>query len=145
MRRNALTPFGWTPIDDLFRIHDGLSTVLGGSGRPRVEAPAMGVWTNDEGVRITAEVPGLGPDDVEVSLDGARLTIAGTFPTPEVPEGFQPHRTEHKSGAFTRTVELPFEVDNDRVEAKLMHGVLELTIPRAEKEKPFRIPVRTGS
>ncbi len=146
MRRNPIARVGWSPLGSLWQLQDEFNRAFEGARAllPAQEVPALSVWSNDEGLRITAEVPGLGTDDVQVSIEGDRLTISGTFPGSETVEGFQSLRRERRTGAFTRTIELPFRVDAEGVDARLENGVLELRVPRAEDEKPRRIQVHTS-
>lgn len=136
----------WSPLNNLFQLQDELFRAFHGTRElvPTEGVPALGVWSSDEGIRLTAEVPGLSADDLELSLEGKRLTLAGTFPD-RAPEGeFRTVRRERRTGSFRRAVELPFRVREDAVEARLENGCLELFLPRAEEEKSRTIPIRVN-
>jgi HSP20 family protein len=83
-------------------------------------------------------------DDLEITVLGETLTLSGSRNAVEVEEDVTYHRRERGQGAFTRTVELPFRVDGDHVEAKFRNGVLHVTLPRIEEEKPRKIAVKTA-
>lgn len=104
--------------------------------------PAMNVWTNDEGLIITAEVPGVKPQDIDVSVVGDTLTLSGARKPDEIKEDSRYHRQERGYGDFTRSIQLPFPVNVKKVEATFQNGVLNITMPRAEEDKPKKITVK---
>lgn len=104
--------------------------------------PALNISTNDEVMTVTAELPGLKAEDFEISVEGDTLTIKGERKSPEPKEEDTWHRKERRYGKFTRIVELPYNVDAEKVEARLQNGLLQLTLPRAEAERPRRITVK---
>jgi HSP20 family protein len=104
----------------------------------------MNVWTNEDGAVLTAELPGMNPDDLEISVVNETLTLSGNRVGDEVPENVKYHRQERRSGQFTRTFQLPFTVEVEQVEAVFKNGVLHLSLPRAESEKPRKIAVKTA-
>jgi len=103
--------------------------------------PAIDVSEDDKAVKVTAELPGLGPDDIDVSILQNRLTIKGEkkFEDEEKSENY--HRIERSYGSFQRSVILPANVDESKVEANYKNGVLQLTMPKIEKEKPVKVKV----
>jgi HSP20 family protein len=103
----------------------------------------MNVWRNEEGVVITAELPGLKPEDIDISVVGDTLTLTGSRQAEELGENVKYHRRERGSGKFTRTFQLPFGVEADKVEATFEKGLLHIFLPRAEAEKPRKITVKT--
>jgi HSP20 family protein len=112
---------------------------------PRVAPsyPAVNVWTNEDGAVISAELPGLTPEDIDISVVGKTLTLSGERKAEELGEGDRYHRRERGQGKFTRTVELPFTVEAEKVEALFDKGVLQISLPRAEADKPRKILVKT--
>jgi HSP20 family protein len=106
--------------------------------------PAMNVWTNEDGAIATAELPGFNPDEIEISVTGDTLTVSGNRTPEDVGEGVKYHRRERGCGRFTRSFQLPFQVDGNAVEAAFEHGVLRIELPRAEADKPKKITVKTG-
>lgn len=110
--------------------------------------PQINVSETDQEVRITAELPGLDEDDVEVALADDSLTISGEKEAEqeEVEEAGERryHVMERASGAFSRTLQLPFPVDPDEVEAVFKNGVLAITIakPPAVQQKQRKIAIK---
>ncbi len=99
--------------------------------------PPVNIWQNHDGALLYAEVPGLEKEDI--SVRGSTVTIKGSrrAESPEKDERF--HLRERKTGDFTRTIELPYQIEVDKVSARIQNGVLEITLPRAEAEKPRKI------
>jgi len=105
--------------------------------------PAMDVSEDEKEVKVTAELPGLGPDDIEVSITQGRLTIKGEKNFEDEKKKGNYHRIERSYGSFQRAVVLPTNVDESTVEATYKDGVLQLIIPKIEKEKPVKIKVKS--
>jgi HSP20 family protein len=101
--------------------------------------------TGDEYV-VTATLPGLKPEDVELNVQNSLLTISGEF-KPDDREGEQRnyHTRERRHGKFTRQVALPTGIQGDQIRATMEHGVLTLRVPKAEETKPRRIQVTSGT
>jgi HSP20 family protein len=108
--------------------------------------PAMNIWTNAEGALVTAEIPGVDIKDIEISVVGESLTLSGERKPEAVNDDNEVvvHRQERGFGKFTRTVELPFPVDANKVEAVFDKGVLKINLPRAEEDKPRKIAIKVG-
>ena len=103
--------------------------------------PALNSWEDGDAGYIEAELPGLGMDDVEVLVSGNDVTINGRRKI-EAPEGATWHRRERSHGEFSRTLTLPWAIDADKVEAKFRDGVLTVTLPKSESNKPKRVTVQ---
>ena len=140
-------PFNWREIERLRQEMDRLfeSTV---PRLPRVRGfrfPAINVWTNEnEGVLVTAELPGVPAEAMNISVTADTLTISGSRLPEDLPEGAQYHRHERYCDEFSRTVQLPFNVSPDQVQATAEKGVLTILLPRAEAEKPKQIAVKAA-
>lgn len=136
----------WRDIDkmqrEMSRLFDELAYVPRSQMAPSF--PAMNVWTNEDGAVITAELPGVKPEDIDISVVGETLKLTGSRQPEEVEEGTKFHRRERGFGEFTRTFQLPFAVETDNVEAVFEKGVLHISLPRAEAEKPKKISVKAG-
>ncbi len=101
------------------------------------------VSETDAEICMTAELPGLDTDDVEVEISGDTIMISGEKKSEKdeksEEEGRHFHRIERRSGAFRRMTRLPFEIDPDSVRAEVKNGVLTVTVPKpAEVQKPAR-------
>jgi HSP20 family protein len=91
-----------------------------------------------------SEIPGLDIEGLEVSVHGRRLFIKGTRTAPDLEEGESFTWQERGHGEFERTVTLPYEVEADKIEARYDNGLLVVTMPRVEHEKPRKIEVKTA-
>lgn len=105
--------------------------------------PAMNLWTNTEGAVVTAELPGINPDELDISVRGNTLTLKGSRQREELGEDVVVHRQERGYGQFQRALQLPYEVAADGVTATYEQGVLSITLPWAESSKPRKIQVQT--
>jgi HSP20 family protein len=130
---------------DMSRLQREMGHLLGGTSAPISSFPALNLYAGDEGVILTAELPGIEADDLEISVLGETLTLSGSRNMGDAEEGVKYHRRERSQGDFTRTVELPFTVDSEHVEAKFSNGVLHILLPRVEEEKPRKITVSAAS
>ncbi|MBN1874681.1 MAG: Hsp20/alpha crystallin family protein [Anaerolineae bacterium] len=133
-------------MERLQREMNRLFTETMSPGRGRVAAgyPAMNIWANEEGVIVTAELPGVNPEDIDIAVDGDTLTLTGVRHPEALKEGETYHRRERGAGKFNRVFQLPFQVEMEAVEATFANGVLHITLPRAEEDKPRKIEVKTG-
>lgn len=102
--------------------------------------PGIRLYQNNERATVLAEVPGVNPDTIDVTVQDDQLTLKAEKNT-EKPEGAREIRSERPEGSFTRVVSLPFRVDSNQVNAKYSNGVLEVSLPRAEEDKPRKIAV----
>jgi HSP20 family protein len=129
-------------VSDLERLQNEMERVFQGIRRPFApEFPALNVWTNQDGALVSAELPGVDEKDIDISVTGSTLTLHGKRDASE--EG-EYHRRERETGAFTRTLDLPFQVEADKVEASFSKGILEIKLPRAEADKPRKISIRSA-
>jgi HSP20 family protein len=103
--------------------------------------PAMNVWTDEDSAVVTAELPGVNLEDLDISVEDNTLTLRGTR-QPEEVEGATYHRRERRRGSFARTFQFPFRVDAEKVDATFKNGVLSVVLPRAEEDKPKKITVK---
>lgn len=105
--------------------------------------PALNVWEEADRFVLVAELPGVKPEALDVSVVDGRLVIKGSRPTAVSEAGSYLCR-ERVSGDFLRSVELPGGVDAAAVEAELRDGLLTIALPKAEAAKPRRITVRNA-
>ena len=104
--------------------------------------PAIDVIDTPETLQIKAELPGIDPKDIDVSIAGNALTIKGAKLSEKEEKGKTWYRRERSSGSFVRSIPLPVDVDAEHVEAINESGVLTITLPKLEPEKAKFIPVR---
>ena len=137
----------WEPFAGVREFQRQINRLLdGGLGVERtVSYPLVNVMSDANEVVVTAEIPGVDPKDLEISLTKGQLTIRGTVKD-SAPEGENVicHRRERASGSFVRTFTLPYQVEEDKIAAKYEKGVLAINLPRAEQTKPKTIPVIAG-
>jgi HSP20 family protein len=146
-RRSLSNPFRswWDPLGQFGRFSEVFDRALdNGAWSVATEYPALNLWDNKEEVVVTAELPGFNPDDVEVSVVQNTLTLRGSRTPEELKQGETYHRRERWNGKFVRTLELPFEVDHDKVEAQFRNGVLSIRLPRAPQNLPKKITVKAS-
>ena len=105
--------------------------------------PHIHIDDTDEGIRIVAEVPGFGRDDVQVEATRDTITLKGER-TLEPPEGYSTLRQERSGVSFERTYRLRTEIDPDKVAAKIENGMLVLDAPRAPELQPRQISVNVS-
>ena len=125
--------------DDVNRLFSSLSRQ-----RPVLAArfPALNVWQDDANVYLEAELPGMDLSDLEIYVTGGdQLTIKGER-RPADADGAKWLRRERGFGSFARVLTLPVPVDPDRVQARLTHGVLSITLPKSAAAKPKKIAVK---
>ncbi len=143
MRRYPVPPV-WREMDRLQREMNRLFSEYSPSRRVAPSYPAMNAWSNENGLVITAEVPGVKPEDIDISVVGETLTLTGERKPDEVNEETKYHRQERGYGKFTRTLQLPYSINVNNVEATFKNGVLSINLPRAEETKPRKINVRSA-
>ena len=139
----------WSPWREMDRLRRDMNRLFaqmptGFAGDVARAFPAMNVWTDEDGAVVTAELPGIAPDDIDISVVGDTLTLKGSRQPDELEEGGTYHRRERRYGTFTRSFQLPFQVEPDQVEATFGSGVLQISLPRAEEDKPKKIAVKVG-
>lgn len=106
--------------------------------------PALNVWSNTDGLLVTAEVPSVEPENLDIAIVNQTLTLSGSRNPVDLDEHARYHRQERGYGEFKRTIELPYRIAADKVEAKFKNGVLTIILPRVEEEKPRRIMVQAA-
>ncbi len=112
------------------------------ASRNRQGYPAINIWANAENAIITAEIPGIDKNDIEVNVMGDTISISGTRKPEELPEGAKYHRREIGYGSFQRSLQMPYAIDPKKVKATFKNGILSITLPRSEAEKPKKIAVK---
>jgi len=110
----------------------------------RAAFPAVNVWQGPEAVAIAAELPGIEPGDIEISVKDNVLTLSGERKAPEVPEGARWHRNERGYGKFSRAIRLPFAASDDKVGARMTNGVLRIVVVRPEETRPKKIEIKAA-
>lgn len=123
---------------------DVFNRFLGGPSLQHSSFPPFNIWSDENGAVITSELPGVKMQDLDITVSGKNITVKGSRSEGEAQEDAQRVRRERPSGNFERSFELGFQIDAAKVEAKMVNGVMEITLPRAENDKPRKISVIAG-
>jgi HSP20 family protein len=108
-------------------------------------SPAVNILEKADGIVITADLPGLKAEDVEVTIDNGVLTLKGERTLEEVAEGETLHRVERCYGAFERSFSVPTSVDPSKIEARFVNGEMTVTLPKREETKPRSVKVKVAT
>lgn len=100
----------------------------------------LDVWTTADAFQVQAYLPGVNPEEVEITFEGDELSIRGQLP--ELPEGGDFVKRELYHGSFARRVTFNVPVDVERIEANFHNGLLTLTVPKAEAVRPKQIKIQ---
>ena len=151
------TMMRWDPFQDLRSAQDemtqmspmlahalGLHTQQQASATATAWAPALDISERKDAYLVTVELPGLKPEDLDITMEDGLLTIQGERQFTSESSEQQFHRVERRYGAFRRSITLPAHVMAEGIEASFEDGVLQILVPKAEEAKPKRIQVRPG-
>lgn len=133
--------YGADPFSDIRRLQREMNRVFEGYSPEPEDFPVVNVWSNKDELLVTAEIPGVDPKDISISVNQDILTIEGDRKSEELQERVVCHRSERGAGRFVRALRLPFDVESDKVKARHKLGVLTITMPRAEASKPKKIAI----
>ena len=137
----------WDPFRDLLSVQDEMNQVFrralgtGEASEGRLWAPALDISERKDAYLVTVELPGVNPDDLEVTLEDGVLTIQGERRFSSESSDQQFHRVERRYGSFRRTVSLPTRTKADEIAAAFEQGVLEVVVPKAEEARPRKIQI----
>lgn len=138
------TTRAWDPFGEVRRLHNEMNRLFSRATIPYAHNfPAINIWTGDGKILVSSEIPGVDAGDIDVSVVGDILTISGSRKPEELGGEESYHRQERSHGNFSRTVKLPFRVDSTKVQASYEKGVLSLTLPCAEEDKPRKIAIKS--
>jgi len=142
----------WDPFDDMLTLREAMNQLLedsfvsptttrGGQGF----APVLDMSETEDAYQVEVAVPGLKPEDLQITLENNMLTIKGEVRQESQDRKRNYHRVERRYGSFQRSIALPSTVKADSIHASLTNGILFLDIPKAEEVKPRRISVNVGA
>ena len=140
----------WDPFRDLMSIQNELNRLFGrtyaggesGTSSSGSWMPALDVFETQDKFVVTVELPGVDPDEVDVSVEDSTLTITGERKFYENVSDDSFHRIERRYGSFARSLTLPQTADAERIEASFDRGVLTIEVPKVEQAKPKRIQIK---
>ncbi|MFQ5813451.1 MAG: Hsp20/alpha crystallin family protein [Anaerolineae bacterium] len=141
----------WEPFRDLISLREAMDRLFEESFiRPRIGWPAplgagvlaVDMYETDQDVVVKSSVPGVKPEELDITITGNTLTIKGETKTEEKVEKANYTRQERHYGAFSRSLTLPTTIVAEKAKAEFENGVLTLTLPKAEEVKPKTIKVK---
>jgi len=143
----------WDPFREAISLRDAMNSLLqesfvrpgGMQGQAGHSTLPLDVTENENEFVVKASLPGVKPEDVQITVHGDTLTIRGESRVEEEKKGEQWHLRERRYGAFQRSVALATPVNSDKAQAHYEHGVLTLTLPKSEAAKPRQIKVGGAS
>jgi len=138
----------WFPFFDVGKTLDEVDRAFGRMGRPlglrsvpRGTFPAINLYQQDDAIVLTAEAPGVDPDQLELTVVNDSVTLKGRREEKDIPDGNRLYRRERPQGAFARTVALPEAINPDSVKAEYVNGVLKVRMEKAESAKVRKIAI----
>ena len=138
----------WSPFDQLRREMDALFTRFGSapaSSEWQGVFPAVNLYETSGAYMLTAELPGVEPGAIDVSVQGSTVTLSGERKIDYAGhKEVSIHRRERQDGSFRRAFQLPTAIDADKIEAVHRNGVLMLSLPKAPEYQPRQIAVQAG-
>ena len=139
----------WNPFREMAAMQSALDRMFEDSWRTTGfsfnGSLPLDVNETDQAYTVTAALPGLNVDQIDIKLHNDTLTISAEYPKPEVPEGTRVLIQERPFGNLSRSVNLPQSVDQKTVEANYHDGLLTLTLPKSPEAQPRTIPVKANA
>jgi HSP20 family protein len=136
-----MTVVRYQPWGLVNRLHREFDQAFGEQARASTWVPAVDVREEDSRFVVRADLPGVKPEQIEVTADKGLLTLRGERAVEETTDTARFQRVERLAGKFERRFQLPEDVRQDAIEARYSNGVLELSIPKHAKAEPRRITV----
>ena len=140
-------PMGWDwdPWRQFRQLQREVGQLFGGgTAWQGGQYPAVNMWTDENDVVLTTEMPGVKSDDLDISVQKNIVTLRGKRTIADADKNETVHRQERASGQFARSIRLPFAVDAEKVSASLNKGILRLTLPQAQSEAVKKIEVKAS-
>ena len=134
----------WDPFREMTQVQNQLNRLVDQvwGGRQESWLPAVDVFDKKDAVVLKAELPGMDPDAIQIEVEDNVLTIKGERRFEETVDEERYYRVERRFGSFQRSLALPQGVKADEIGASYEDGILVVTVPKAEEEKPKRIEVK---
>lgn len=138
----------WDPFQEMINLRNSLDRMfdtnygsLETTTRPIAWGLPLDVSETDDAFIVKASIPGVKPDDVEITFTDNVLTIKGEVKAEEEVKDARYHLRERRYGSFARSISLGSRIENDKIHANYENGVLVLTLPKASEVKPRRIAI----
>jgi len=140
----------WFPFFDVGKTLEEMDRMFGRVGQPlglrsvpRGTFPAINVYEQADKVVLMAEIPGVKPEELDLTVLGDAVTLKGRREQEDLPNGERFYRRERPMGTFARTVTLPEQIDPDSVQAQYKDGVLTVHMDKAEKAKAKKVTIKS--
>ena len=128
---------------EMSRLQEEMNKLFSRSNQPVANGfPPVNLWISQESAVVTAEIPGLTADDLDIAVVGDTLTIQGVRKAEELDNDSSYHRRERTNGRFMRAIQLPFRAEPDEVSASYRNGILNITVPRAQADRPRKVQIK---
>ncbi len=135
----------WDPFREMTQVQSQFNRLMDqvwGGNRQESWMPAIDVFDQKDAVVLKAELAGMDPDDIQIEVEDNVLTLKGERKFEETVDEERYYRVERRYGSFQRSLALPQGVKADEIQAAYDDGILTVTVPKAEEEKPKKIEVK---
>ena len=139
----------WDPFQEMLSLRNTVDRLLDNSfgsasatDQNYTWGLALDVVEKGDEFEVKASVPGVNPDDIEVTFTNNMLTIKGEVKSDKEEKNERYHMRERRYGSFSRSISLDSRINSEKIQAEYEHGVLTLHLPKAEEVKPKRIAIR---
>jgi len=152
IRRRNSDLWNWSPVDQFSTLREEINRLFDspfGELTRRTElfngwAPALDLYEDKDNLIVTAELPGMKREEIDISVHDGTLTLSGERKYEEKNQAAEPYRSERFFGRFHRTLALPKQVQTDKAKATYNDGILTITLPKTEEAKPKQIQVNVN-
>ncbi len=140
----------WDPFQEMLNLRRTVDRLFDNASpdrdwaQPSMWGLAVDMVENQDDFVVKASIPGIHPDDLDISYSDDTLTIKGEIKEDKEVKEDQYHLRERRYGSFTRSITLPTKIKGDKIEATYQNGVVTLRLPKAEEVKPKRIAIKVG-
>lgn len=139
------SPSLWDSARNMNLLQERLNRLLSVLPETRqTEFPPINVWASEEKALVVAEVPGIDPDNIDLQIINNTLTLKTKREQDKSEPGQTWHRQERGYGQFSRSLELPYAIDAEKVQASFSHGVLRIELRRATVDLPKKISIHAS-
>lgn len=151
LARNNIIGTSWEPAREMMTLREAMDRLFDDAfthhplaANGGATAPAIDLYQTDNEIVVKAALPGLRPEDVQISVTEDVLTLRGEFKDETEQKGVTYQIHEQRQGAFERSVMLPTDVQTDKAKADFKNGILTVALPKAEAVKPKTISIKAG-
>jgi HSP20 family protein len=144
-----MTLVRWDPFRELTALQSEVNRLFSRAGAADVAerpswTPSVDVIETQDAIKLKAELAGMDPKDISIEVQDNVLTVSGERRFEDEVKEDKYYRIERRYGSFSRSLTLPLTADEEKIQAKYVSGVLEVTVPKAEIAKPKKIAVAIG-